>query len=95
MDMAADGFWDAWPTSRASLYAGKPLSDQLGPHGRVTTFVNAQGLQLACYYWPAQQPKAVLQLNHGSGAYVMEYLKSQVHGIATSPLRLPVTAPDL
>ena len=75
--MSADGFWEAWPASPPSLYSDEPLTNQLGPNGKVTTFVNAQGLQLACYLWPAQQPRAVLQLNHGSGSYLMEFIKSQ------------------
>lgn len=82
--MAVDGFWDAWPSSPPSLYGDEPLSNQMGPRGKVTTFVNAQGLRLASYYWPAEQPRAVLQHNHGNGSYVMELLKSQVRSLAPS-----------
>lgn len=56
------------------------MSDQMGPRGKVTTFVNAQGLRLAAYYWPAVKPKAVIQLLHGNGAYVMEFLRTQGPG---------------
>jgi hypothetical protein len=80
--MSVDGFWDAWPASPPSLNGDEPIANQLGPRGKVTTFVNAQGLQLACYYWPAEQPRAVLQHSHGNGSYVMELLKSQVRGPA-------------
>lgn len=76
--MAADGCWDAWPDHPESLYATQPMGDQMGPRGKVTTFVNAQGLRLAAYYWPAVKPKAVIQLLHGNGAYVMEFLRTQV-----------------
>lgn len=80
--MSVDGFWDAWPAIPASLYGVEPLSNQMGPRGKVTTFANAQGLQLASYYWPAEQSRAVLQHNHGNGSYVMELLKSQVCSLA-------------
>lgn len=80
--MATDGFWTTWPTSPASFYSGA-IAEQMGPRGKVSSFANAQGLRLACYYWPAatEQPKAVVQLLHGSGAYVMEFLRSQARGI--------------
>ena len=80
--MSVKKVWDAWPASPPSLYKDEPLSNQMGPRGTVTTFVNAQGLQLASYYWPAEQPRAVLQHNHGNGSYVMELLKSQVRSPA-------------
>ena len=55
--------------------------------GRRGSLVNAQGLRLATYWWPAatEQPKAVVQLFHGNAAYVMEFLRTQVHGQAVLP----------
>lgn len=52
----------------------------MGQHGKVSTIMNAQGLRLACYFWPANtaEPKAVVQLLHGNGAYLMEFLRTQV-----------------
>ena len=78
--MAVNDFWDAWPASPRSLFASEAIADQMGTTGKVTTFTNAQGLQLACYFWPATtaQPKAVVQLCHGNGAYAMEFLRTQV-----------------
>jgi hypothetical protein len=78
--MAIGEFWDAWPASPASLFASEALANQMGTRGKVATFVNALGLNLACYFWPATtaEPKAVVQLCHGNGAFVMEYLRTQV-----------------
>lgn len=76
--MAADGFWNAWPNEPVSLFASESLITQMGQRGKVSSFVNAQGLRLTSYFWPAAQPRAVIQLNHGNGAYVMEFLRTQV-----------------
>ena len=78
--MAISEFWDAWPASPTSLFASEAMANQMGKLGKVTTFVNAQGLHLACYFWPATtaEPKAVVQLCHGNGAYLMEFLRTQV-----------------
>ena len=72
-------FWAAWPTSPASLYAGAAMARQMGPRGKVTSFTNAQGLRLACYFWPAAaRAKAVVQLLHGDAGYAMRFLHSLV-----------------
>ncbi len=76
--MAADGFRDAWPAEPKSLFVNEPITNQLGPSGKTSTFTNAQGLRLASYFWPAAKPKAVVMLLHGNGAYVMEFLATQV-----------------
>jgi acylglycerol lipase len=80
--MAVSDYWEAWPATPESLFAGEAIADQMGTLGKVTTFTNAQGLQLACYFWPATtaQPKAVVQLCHGNGAYAMEFLRTQGAG---------------
>jgi hypothetical protein len=98
--MAVSEFWDAWPATPASLFASEAMVNQMGKQGKVNTVVNAQGLNLACYFWPATtpEPKAVAQLCHGNGAYLMEFLRTQVssanccfdfdHGVLSS-LHIP------
>ncbi|KAK9846479.1 hypothetical protein WJX81_004951 [Elliptochloris bilobata] len=36
--------------------------------------VNARGLRLACYYWPASKPQGVVLFVHGHGAYLLHEL---------------------
>jgi len=69
----------AHPTEPPSLYVNEPLSNQMGPVGVRSSMVNAQGLKLATYWWPAttDKPRAVIQLCHGNGAYLMEFLRTQ------------------
>lgn len=55
------------------------MACQMGPCGKVTSFTNAQGMKLACYFWPAAaRAKAVVQLLHGDAGYAMRFLHSQV-----------------
>lgn len=72
----------AHPAAPTSLFANEPIANQLGPRGKRSSLVNAQGLKLASYFWPAatDKPRAVLQLVHGNGAYLMEFLKTQGPG---------------
>lgn len=66
----------------ASLYSANSRHDQLGPQGIESMFVNQQGLKIATYFWPADNPsstKAVVLGVHGHGAHLQnEYLKRQV-----------------
>ena len=39
-------------TRRRTLFSNEPKERQLGPHGSSSSFVNAQGLRIASYYWP-------------------------------------------
>ena len=58
------------------------MACQMGPRGKVTSFTNAQGMKLACYFWPAAaRAKAVVQLLHGVAGYAMRFLHSQVMGV--------------
>jgi alpha-beta hydrolase superfamily lysophospholipase len=60
------------------------MACQMGPRGKVTSFTNAQGMKLACYFWPAAaRAQAVVQLLHGDAGYAMRFLHSQV--VAPSP----------
>ncbi len=87
--MAADGFRDAWPAEPRSTFANEPITNQLGPSGKASTFTNAQGLRLASYFWPAAKSKAVVMLLHGNGAYVCEFLRTAVSPrCLSSPLPL-------
>ena len=55
------------------------MACQMGPRGKVTSFTNAQGMKLACYFWPAAaRAKAVVQMLHGDAGYAMRFLHSQV-----------------
>jgi hypothetical protein len=92
--MAVSDYWEAWPATPESLFAGEAIADQMGTLGKVTTFTNAQGLQLACYFWPATtaQPKAVVQLCHGNGAYAMEFLRTQVPFAGSFPCTVQATS---
>ena len=37
---------------RPSLFSHEPKSEALGASGCQSSFINAQGLQIASYYWP-------------------------------------------
>ena len=64
-----------------SVYDEVDPATYLGPRGRRETVVNAQGLTLRVYYWPAEQPKAILQFVHGHGAHALfELLEIDVRG---------------
>ena len=56
-------------TRRRTLFSNEPKERQLGPHGSSSSFVNAQGLRIASYYWPvsplACQLTADLVVRHG------------------------------
>lgn len=66
----------------ASLYSESTRQDQLGPRGVESMFVNGQGLNLAAYFWPSDNPNnttAVVLCVHGHGAHLQnEYLKRTV-----------------
>ncbi|KAK9908837.1 hypothetical protein WJX75_003567 [Coccomyxa subellipsoidea] len=60
---------------RPSLFSQEPKSEALGASGFQDSFVNAQGLRIASYYWPAQKSaRAVMLFVHGHGAYLMHEL---------------------
>ncbi|BDA41799.1 Monoglyceride lipase [Coccomyxa sp. Obi] len=60
---------------RPSLFSHEPKSEALGASGCQSSFVNAQGLRIASYYWPASAAaKAVMLFVHGHGAYLMHEL---------------------
>ncbi|CAK0746028.1 hypothetical protein CVIRNUC_001662 [Coccomyxa viridis] len=62
-------------TRRRTLFSNEPKERQLGPHGSSSSFVNAQGLRIASYYWPTPgKAKAVVLFVHGHGAYLMHEL---------------------
>lgn len=66
-----------------SLFADPSLRPQLGPRGWTRPMINAQGLKIATYFWPARaEHKATIVLLHGHGAYLFEYLKAQGPGKA-------------
>lgn len=49
----------------------------LGPRGSMGGFTNKQGYHIATYYWPVPDPKGVILLVHGQGAYlVFEFCKN-------------------
>ena len=51
----------------------------LGPTGSESTLVNAQGLRLRGYFWPAAKPSCVLEFCHGHHAHLLQELaKSRV-----------------
>mmetsp|Transcript_17722 Transcript_17722/g.45394 ORF Transcript_17722/g.45394 Transcript_17722/m.45394 type:complete len:321 (+) Transcript_17722:167-1129(+) len=54
----------------AFRWADIPLDEEMGPQGYRETFLNKQGLKLASYWWPAKNPKAVIVVMHGHGAYL-------------------------
>lgn len=55
--------------------------DFLGPHGSMSSFKNAQGHEIASYFWPAQNPKGVVVIVHGQGAHlVFEYCRNVTIG---------------
>ncbi|KAI8465248.1 MAG: Alpha/Beta hydrolase protein [Monoraphidium minutum] len=61
---------------RELLDAQQPREEWAGPRGSVAYLKNAQGYEIASYYWPAStpNPKGVVVLVHGQGAYlVFEY----------------------
>lgn len=80
----------------ASLYSEDTRHHQLGPRGVESMFVNRQGLKLATYFWPADNPgttKAVVLGVHGHGAHLQnEYLKRQVSTQHSSGLIILVEA---
>lgn len=67
------------PKVPPSLFSDEPFQNQMGPLGVQSTMINAQGIRLATYWWPAttKSTKAVVQLCHGTGAYCMEFLRAQ------------------
>lgn len=42
----------------------------LGPTGQLRYLRNERGVRLACYFWPAEHPKAVVHIIHGHGSYL-------------------------
>lgn len=58
-----------WPCTGDSLYKDCPAGKALGPEGIMLEFVNARGLKLASYVFPAKgEAKALVILVHGHGA---------------------------
>mmetsp|Transcript_36433 Transcript_36433/g.86536 ORF Transcript_36433/g.86536 Transcript_36433/m.86536 type:complete len:322 (-) Transcript_36433:283-1248(-) len=63
-----------------AVYTWDDISDEdeLGSFGERMTFKNKQGLDLTGYFWPAEDAKAVVIINHGHGSFLpYEYLASQ------------------
>ena len=68
-----------------TFYDDLDPSYYLGPRGREDFMVNAQGLKLKRYLWPAENAKSVLCFVHGHGAHMFfELLKTQGLGVAPS-----------
>lgn len=60
------------------LDARQEPEEWLGPRGSTRTFKNAQGYDIAAYFWPAEDPKGQVVLVHGLGAYlVFEYCRNR------------------
>ncbi|KAL6774311.1 hypothetical protein ACKKBG_A24505 [Auxenochlorella protothecoides x Auxenochlorella symbiontica] len=57
----------------------------LGPHGAERDLVNAQGLRLKTFYWPADQARSVLLFVHGHGAHGLFELL-QIEELGQPPL---------
>jgi acylglycerol lipase len=59
-----------------TVYDDMPSSFFFGPSGYENIMINAQGLKLRRYFWPAPNPKCVLCFIHGHGAHTFfELLK--------------------
>lgn len=64
---------------RREVLDAQPSREFLGPDGSIAFFKNAEGQEIASYYWPSRTktPKGIIVIVHGQGAYlVYEYCRT-------------------